>query len=239
MIRLIRGDLGRILKKKSFYVLIILNAVLILVRWNGESAAEQIDNAQKAAAFLGLTLACVAIFSAVYGDEQKSGSMQAVIGRGLSRKKVVLGKLIDSAILLFFTNVLFYLCELINILLFPEFGVSSRQISLLFLYFVFVFLRGVGYIAFSALFLFASDSIASGMVVLITCCAFGKLILQWAQDKTRLPVYDLCFDGLLDRSYAVFQSGGFGWQLFIALLVFGAGSTAVTVLIFNRKELEL
>ena len=239
MRRMIFADLGRILKKIGFYIPLAVNFVLIMVRWIGDSAAEQLETAQTSAGFLGIILPCAAIFSAVYGDELKCGSIQAVIGRGLQRSKVVFGKLLDSAILLLLSNLLFYLAELFKILIAPQLGVSLRQMAFLLLFYVFIFLRSVGYIAFGALFLFLSDSIASGMVILLICSSFGKLFFQWAQNKTRLPLYDLSYDGLLERSCNVFQNGGFGWQLFPALIVFVFGSTLLTILIFERKELSL
>ena len=97
---LIRADLRRVLRKPGFYVLIVLTLVLFAFKKPEGIAAEYFDSTKMTLENIGLPLLCIPIFLAVYGDEFKSGTLQCVIGRGLSRSKVVIAKLLDAAILL-------------------------------------------------------------------------------------------------------------------------------------------
>ena len=127
---LIRADLRRVLRKPDGI------------------AAEYLEMTRTTLEDIGLPFLCIPIFLAVYGDEFKSGTLQCVIGRGLSRPKVVIAKLLDAAILLTGAVAAVFLVIFIRNS-FSNLAITPRQ-NLHFLYVCIVcVLRGVGYMALS------------------------------------------------------------------------------------------
>lgn len=237
MRRLVSADLKRFFRRPSFYVLIVFLFLEILFITEGETAAEQIEGLQGQIQFCIVT-ACFLVFHILYGDEFRTGFMINSIGRGYSRAKIVISKLVSSAVILFLVTLTAYLAALI-LNMDEELAVTARENSFLFLYMLYTFLKGIGYMAVGALFLFSSGSLAAGVVALVICSIFLDGILSMIQSELFIPVYDICYDGLLDKSYAVFQAGAFGWQIIPAFIVYICGLVFITVLIFNKKELEL
>ena len=237
MRRLIRADLKRVFRKSGFFVLMILAIVIILVRPMSDTAAEQVEAERSFFAIVALLAACIPIYSAIFTDDIRSGTLIGVIGRGISRKKILLAKMIESAIVLvLFYAVIFGIAAFIHNAM--EIGVTPRQDSLLALYCVFTVIKGLGFLAAAALVVFSTWNTAFGMIVLALGIPFFALILRVAQDRLHLPFYDLSFEGLLEASYAWFSAGRFGWQIIPAIAILWA-VTAFAVYLFNRKEIEL
>lgn len=235
---LIRADLRRVLRKPGFYVLIVLTLVLFAFRKPEGIAAEYFDSTKMTLENIGLPLLCIPIFLAVYGDEFKSGTLQCVIGRGLSRSKVVIAKLLDAAILLAAAMAAMFLVVFLRTS-FSSLAVTARQ-NLHFLYFCIIcVLRGVGYMALSSLVMFLTWSAAAGTVTLVVCSMLSGFFLKAVQDWSHLPLYDLSYEGLLNASCTAIQAGSFGWQLIPALVIYLGGVVWLNIVIFNRKELEL
>ena len=222
----------------GFYVLIVLTLALFALRKPDGIAAEYLEMTRTTLEDIGLPFLCIPIFLAVYGDEFKSGTLQCVIGRGLSRPKVVIAKLLDAAILLgCAVAAVFFVIFIRNS--FSNLAITPRQ-NLHFLYFCVVcVLRGVGYMALSSLVMFLTWSAAAGTVTLIICSMLSSLFLRAIQDWSHLPLYDLSYEGLLNASCTAIQAGKFGWQLIPALVIYLGGVVWLNILIFNRKELEL
>ncbi|MCR5304600.1 MAG: hypothetical protein K6E33_08570 [Lachnospiraceae bacterium] len=237
MRHLIRADMVRILKKISFYVLIVLYFVLLIVTKNGDNAEEQL-NLMEGRIILGSRLIIIPIFLAVYGDEFRTGSMQTVIGRGLSRGKVVIAKLMDCGFLMLPVLLLAFVIALIkneN----AQVAVTVNQNLNMFLTVFQCFLWAMGYFACGALLLFAMWSVAAGMIALITSALFLNGILELAQSQLHFPFFDLSYEGLINKAFAAFQDGSFGWQIIPALAVYFCGSVYLSIRLFDRKELEL
>ena len=235
---LIRADLRRVLRKPGFYVLIVLTLVLFAFRKPDGIAAEYLDSTKLTLETFSLPFLCIPIFLAVYGDEFKSGTLQCVIGRGLSRSKVVIAKLLDAAILLSAAMAAVFLVIFVRNS-FSSLAITARQ-NLHLLYFCIVcVLRGVGYIALASLVMFLTWSAAAGTVTLVICSMLSSPFLKAVQDWSHLPLYDLSYEGLLNASCTSIQAGGLGWQLIPALVIYLGGVVWLNILIFNRKEMEL
>ena len=238
MRNLIRGDLRRILRKPGFYILIVLELFLILSGKKAGTAAEQIENAKMYMNVVGLLAISIPVFLGVYADEMKSSTMISVIGRGLSRKKLILAKLIDAAILILaYYGIAFLAAFLKNTS--ANLAVTPKQNAFLLLYCLFCALKGIGFFALASFVVFASWSSAGGMLVLVICIMFSNLFLNAAQERTKLPVYNISFEGLLDSSYAAFSAGNPGWQILPAILLYVCGIVFLTFLVFNRREIDL
>ena len=104
MISLMRADLRRILNKRSFQIVLGLTAALALSFvimdrmnfWNGFVFAVNRINSLESTIPLIMGLA---LFIGVYADEFQSKALQAAIGRGLPRRRLILVKIIDCTVL--------------------------------------------------------------------------------------------------------------------------------------------
>ena len=238
MIRLIRADLRRIFKKRSFNIMLILALLILFMRPRQETAADQIESIKNYMNSVGMMFVCVTAFLGVYADEIRTGSMIGVIGRGMHRRKVLLAKLIEAGIIL----LLFYGAAYLLAFLDNEsaaLGVTRRQELFLLIYCLYTVIRGIGLLALASLISFVTWNASGGMTILVMCLLVWNLFLKIVQDKLMLPVYDLSFDGLLESSFTSFSAGYFGWQILPAVLIYVVGVAALSAFLFQRKELDL
>ena len=238
MRKLIRADITRILRKPTFYILIVLSLILLAVRPAGKTAALQIDGIKTFIDITPLLFVGIPAFLAIYADELRSGKMIDVLGRGMSRKKILIAKLLDFLIILImYFAVAYGIMLLMNA--FANVGVTPKQNLNLLLYCVFAMIKIFGFFALASLAVFASWNAAGGMIILILIGTLSSLILKLIQDNLTLPVFDVSYVGLLESSFASFAAGQFGWQIIPALLVYLGGVIIISIVIFNRKEIDL
>ena len=104
MRRLIRADIRRILKKRSVIVLFCIALVFLCLHVVGSCLAYDMDpvvpvkNLMSRIRVPELVIGLVILFG-VYSDDFRSMTYSSVIGRGLTRSKLVLAKLLDTVIL--------------------------------------------------------------------------------------------------------------------------------------------
>ena len=234
----IRADLRRILRKPTFYILIVIALVLLAFRKPAETASDQIESVKTFMNGVALFAVSIPTFLGVYSDDFKCGSMINLIGKGLSRKKVIIAKILDVAIIL----TAFYTCAYIVAFIknmASGLSVTPKQNMYLLLFFLFCVLRGIGLFVLASFVVFSTWSAPGGMTVLVVLIILAKLVLKGIQDKITVPVFDMSYDGLLDASYAGFQAGNFGWQIIPAILIYICGIFFLSVLLFNRREIDL
>ena len=105
MRRLLLGDFCRIIQKKSFWIVLFLYTVYMLVTIYGDYHGSEedwiapIDNVGTFCSGLSL-LTGIVLMLGVYGDEFGSMTMICVIGRGTSRVKYVISKLLLCVIMM-------------------------------------------------------------------------------------------------------------------------------------------
>lgn len=238
MSKLIEADLKRILRKPTFYILIVLELISFASGNAADSAMDQIQRFRNLLDFDSMFAIGIPVFLAVYADEFRHGVMINVIGRGMSRKKIILAKMIDVGILfLMFYAITFLICFIENVT--SGLSVTPKQNFFLLIYCLFRALKGIGFIALAAFVAFATWSAAGGMTILILGGALSGLFLKALQTELSVPLYDLSFEGLLDASYNTFAAGGFGWQLIPAIGIYLCGIVILTILAFNRREIDL
>ena len=179
----------------------------------------------------------VPVYLTGYGDEIRTGSMQCVIGRGMSRRKVVISKLIDCMILftLMFMVLLimFYIKNAIT-----HITLSPTQNLMAFVYVLISCVAATGYFALTGLFLFSSWNIAIGLTACIMLISV-TLALGALQLFLHVNLINYWIDGLADASYNDIMIGNFPWKLIVMIAVYIVGAVIVTTMIFDRKELDL
>lgn len=242
MRNLIRADLYRILRTKMIYigtaiaVFIIVFGIertLVTIGSNATGYMAGLNGALDG--FLLPVIIEVPVFVAVFSHELTAKAMQCILGRGLTRGKLITAKLLDAAILLIGIFAIFTVVALL--LASPDYAISSRQMTLAIIFIWLRALRFFGYICFAAMIMFIANSTALGI---ISCVGFALVFRLLCMAVTRLggiEFYDYTFDGLLDWAYKSIEAGGLGLQLIPALL-FIVIALVITIFFFNRKEFE-
>lgn len=240
MRRLIRADLRRILAKPGFYVCPLIVFALFVhglfsdpVEYDAYYASLDIQ-----LSYIYPLLALLPIFISVYGDELRSGTMITAIGRGLSRSKVILAKFIDTVTLSLVFCLFFLLLDQIT---FDRFSVVLTKVQILRIFSAYAasWLQILGFCTFSALFVYLTWNSSVGLVAGLISIAFSKMILDWLQSITHLPIYDVTFLGQADMARRQFDAGNMWAHHLFFVLLWYALFLIVSILIFNRKELDL
>ena len=240
MRRLIHGDIRRILLKIGFYILPVIYFVLSLTDITEKVTDFEpfYESLQIVYKYIFPFVIGIPIFVGVYADELKVGAMQIAIGRGLSRKKIVLSKFFDCVLLtivLFFLDLAFEFTLLRIYMLVP----TSLQIFRMNMLMVSACLKTIGAMAFSAIFVYLTWNSSLGLVVELLSLAFAEPLLDMIQVKINLPVLDISYMGQVDQTCANIAAGA-NWILplcvvFAYVIVFNL----IGIVIFGRKELEL
>lgn len=184
------------------------------------------------------------LFLSVYYDDFKSKSMQIAIGCGMPRYKVVLSKFIESVILLASQAV----CVLAVALAVPAvMGISlnnSQAAELVSGVFT-EMLRAVGYVSISAVPVFYTQNAVSGTIctaLLSSKAVLISLSMVLGQEFIVNSFGDLTkylFTVQLYTAQGAFvQSGVFKLSLIPTVLIYILLPVLISVLCFNKKELE-
>ncbi|MBQ7583111.1 MAG: hypothetical protein IJT24_00735 [Lachnospiraceae bacterium] len=237
MRQLIKGDIARILRKKEIYIFsVILYVILFAVR-SKTDVEDQIDLFQMMVTMIGVLCCTIPVYLTVYGDEIRTGSMQIVIGRGMSRRKVIVSKLIDCIILFTLMFMIFLLLFYVKNAI-AHLSFTPKQNLMAFVFVLITCIRATGYFAMAGLFLFSSWNIAIGLTACVMM-VFITIALNLVQQNMHIPVHDFWIDGLVASSYNDIMIGNFPWKLFLMIAVYIVGVVFITAKIFDRKELDL
>ena len=248
MRRLIWGDFRRILGKKSVGVTFILAILFIVGRVNLLYAAY--DNSPFAAVKyliqsmpLVSAILSVVIFNAVYADDFKAMSFVTAIGRGIPRKKVVIAKLVDIAILM--TVIYTVMTILLNVLILVPNGSFNHTLTMAWYATIGVAVyKSFGYIALASLVLYLTNNIPLGSVVLILLHIVMEFSTQmFGLIKILKPFHldRLNYAGLADNAAADFMMGAYGagiLKLLFGLVFYLTVVIIATNVLFEKKELE-
>ncbi len=180
----------------------------------------------------------IPVLLSVYGDELRSGTMQCAIGRGLSRTGIVVGKLIECALL--------SACSFACLFLFSWFKnfimdiiLTPRQYEMLAVYFLLSWIRLLTCFAIVSMLTLLSWSMVLGILTDLFLIQILEILLKAIQQIAHVAVYDYSFYGLIAGAYASMEVGKTEGQLLASVLIYICGTTMITVLFFNRKELPL
>lgn len=238
MINVIRADMGRIFRKRSFYVIVLLVLVFLATRKSQDTAADQIEYMKSYLGSFLLFGVSIPVFLGIYTDDFNSGSVINLIGKGMSRKKVIFAKLFDVvAVLMAFYSVAYVIVLIKNVA--AGISVTPKQNLSLLVFTLFCVLRGVGFFAVASLIVFSTWSTSGGMTTLLILLASSRTILLLLQNKFTMPIYDRSFDGLLDASFARFDAGYFGWHIIPAIVIYIGGTVLLSTILFKKKEIDL
>ena len=237
MRQLIKGDIARILRKKEIYIFAFLLYVILFAVKSKTEVEDQISSFESMVALIGMLMCLVPVYITVYGDEIRTGSMQTVIGRGMSRRKVIISKLIDCIILFTMMFIVFLLLFFVKNAI-ADLTLTPKQNLMVFVYVLLTCIRATGYFAVTGLFLFSSWNIAIGLTACVML-VFVNVSLALVQTNMHIPVHDYWIDGLVNAAYNDLLIGDFPWKLIVMIAVYIIGAVVITIKIFDRKELDL
>ena len=242
MRNLLRADLKRIFRVGLIYVGLLL--ALIYISYKAlecvvnDGSIGLINGVQKALSGTPIALFIVfPTFYAVFAHELSSKSMQTVLGHGITRDKLIIAKLLDSAIVLLCVYLVIIVATLVVINGESAIVLSSQQQTNLVIFIILRWLRHFGYIVFSAMIMYISGSTVLGIVACVAFTVVFRLVFNMIEFFSSLSLYDYTFDGLLDWAYTGIEMEAFPWQLLPAACYLLA-ALAITTYFFRRKEFD-
>ena len=248
MRRLIRADIRRILKKPSVIVLLCLALAFLGLLVIGsclaydKDAVVPVKNLMARMRMPELLIGLVILFGA-YADDFRSMSYACVIGRGLTRSKLVFAKLLDTVILTALMYGIITLVLRVGLMLVGcEF---TPRLSRAFYMTIFISAyKTVGYIALASMILYITNSIpvsTISLLLLYIAVPLSALLFSLNPQVKALHIERLHYAGLADNAFSDFMFGSAGMgivKLVLGLVVYLGLVLFVTVRLFDRKELE-
>ena len=238
MRNLLRADLRRILKRVSIYIwLFLIFVVFFLSALSKDYTADSIGMEQGVTSLLGPILVSIPVFLGVYGRELQAGSMQCVIGRGMSRTKLILTKYLECVLMclffFFFIWLAFFLRNNVG-----DAGLTANQNKMLTIFVLFAFIKTCGYFAFTTFFFFIAWSVAPGIVALLVSAFLMPMLFTMLDGFLKTDFSEFYFNGMIDNVYASIAAGDIGYTLILAIVLYIGGALLLTALVFRKKEIE-
>ena len=247
MRNLIVSDILRILKKKTYWIIlgVVLAGSLITLITAIRSHSSSFVVMTTQASFIratGSIILGVCIFLSVYADEFSSRSMQCIIGRGLSRSKLQMAKLLDCVLLTLNSYCLWALWVFIINLIFRT-NMQPLEMTALYAAFFTSAIQAIGYATISAIFLYKSSNVAAATVVdILFYVVFYTFLNLTATNAPLAPIIAIdrgCFTGRINQIYTSIVLGQpVGGLLLGTLIVFVGGALVISMLVFRKRELE-
>ncbi len=249
MKNLIKGDIRRILCKKSlwatFIVAIMANLAMVMfymysMKYSSFNFA--IANLSGISDFGGMIIG-VAVFIAVYADDFKSMTIISIIGRGNSRLKIIIAKFINSVIITFllfiiFALQVFVLTKIMGIVMIPDELLAVYMGVIKGIYIT------IGYVTMASIFMYATGNIAFSVFMVVMLYLIIPVVLQLSSmlpllQNMHLSRYEysgLASEGLTNILLGMPVSG---IAIMIgSFIIYVGGSLAIIYAVFNKKELD-
>ena len=213
MRNLLRADLRRILKRVSIYVwLFLIFVIFFLSALSKDYTADIVGMEQGVTSLLGPIMVSIPVFLGVYGREIQAGSMQCVIGRGMSRTKLILTKYLECVLMclffFFFIWLAFFLRNNVG-----DAGLTANQNKMLTIFVLFAFIKTCGYFAFTTFFFFIAWSVAPGIVALLVSAFLMPMLFTMLDGFLKTDFSEFYFNGMIDNAYASIAAGDIGYTL--------------------------
>ena len=248
MRRLIRADIRRVLKKRSVIVLFCLSLLFLCLHVFGaymmydETPYVAVSRLMNRLRLPELVIGLMILFG-IYRDDFRSMTWSCVIGRGLTRSKLVLAKLLDTVIL---TALLYGIITLVLSLGLKALGCSftPRLSRAFYMSILIAVYKTVEYIALSTMILYITGNIpvtTISLVLLYIAVPFSALLFSLNPQVRALHIERLHYAGLADNAFSDLLFGSAGMaigKMILGLVVYLGLVLFVTIRIFDKKELE-
>lgn len=246
MIDFLRADLKRLMRRvplmAAIFGMFVLHVVAICYSYSKKSTASSFMGAASTSFEIMAILMVLVEFGAVFNDFMRANVMQAAIGRGISRRQIVLFKYLEIAIVMCF-NLL--VLTLLNLILNPILGagLDGSQRGQLIIMFVVLWIQHVGLLSFAMVPIFGFFSPVAGMLLYIALAAEldkgALMMLKQIKGLEMLTLENYTFTSLENAFASHLYLGTFSVSKLIPLIVYIAAAIFLSVRIFKKKELAL
>jgi len=241
MFKLIRGELYRVLHKKSLYMyfgILTLGYVLLAIMRSGGFNNNSVVGDASNLFYLTPALVGGFLFSAIYTDDLNSKNLITLIGYGLRKSNIVIVKMILTA---FFVTVFFGLLPLFHSAIYIGFGytVAASQLAAVYALSVKYLLTTLVYIGISSIVVYGSQRPTFSFVSYILL-AFGVIgnLLAMAAHMMNLNISDYLISGITDQINVGMLGDGVPLLPIIEYAAYIIISSTLATIIFNKKEME-
>ncbi len=248
MRNLVKADLHRIIRKKSFYIslLFIISFVAIVYLWLTEHNWNSFHYAvmQGTSTISGCMLIVgFFIYRSVYADEFKVMTIITAIGKGISRVKIVLANFIESIILILFFSC-FTLLAVFVVGWSAGLHFTNEETFILVINAIYIIHLYIGFITFCGLIIYITESIPLGTFGYLFVCIIIPVIAVLLDQIPAIQKYHIhryLYSGWSDRFIADMVLGmpeeaiaSFlgSFIAFVGLSVF------IIIKVFEKKELN-
>ncbi|MCL2882722.1 MAG: hypothetical protein FWF45_07575 [Coriobacteriia bacterium] len=241
MLKLMRGELYRLLHKKSMYIyfgaLAVTYALVVYVRSGGFSAQSVVSDAMNFFNFLP-ALAGGFLFAALYTDDLNSKNLIALVGFGVSKTKIVVTRFILMALL---SALVFALVPLFHGMLYTLLGWAPAQVAWTTIYAASLkyFLMTVAFAALAGIVVYGLQRTTFSMVLYILLAFNVVSGLITVVLKTFAPnLSNYLMASISDRIMLAAMGSGSLVTPIVLYVAYVACAGALSVLAFHKKEME-
>lgn len=246
MLNYIGADLRRIFTRipRALLLTVIYAVLIIIVAVSHQSG--DFDSVSFILSFgtfikvMPLAIGIVELVS-IFSADFKAKTMQAAIGSGISRRHVVLSKLIEVMVVIL-VDVL--LLAAVTWILTGIYGIrlTSDQMMEVFARFFTVWLKTCCLIDLAMILMFYSQGTGIAMIFYLLCAA-GLLktlldIVLSADFLKKLHLASFLPTSLIDTFQTRMILGSFSLERFIGIALYMVGAYFITVFVFKKRELE-
>ena len=248
MINLVKCDIRRIIKKKAFIIALLVIVLLAVAtaldqmgtNWNGFAYMYSI---QSQLSVYNLVLSAL-IFLGVYGDEFKAMAMTIAIGRGISRNKLIIAKMVDNIIMSIIVFGLFTVAIVaVGILLGAN--MTSEEIFALAFNIMLGAYKSIGYAALASIILFVNANVPIGLFLLLIMHVVLPIIIGTLATSSKLlsamHLDRWFYGGIADSGYSSILLGmpvrGI-FTLIMGFVIYVGISLIITIWLFSKREMD-
>lgn len=244
---LISADIIRILRKPSYRILLLISFLLVAYVaiktrfdvWDGYQYTSRQYTMMELA---GELLLGIMIYLSVYADEFTSNSMQVIIGRGVSRFRLILSKFVNCVVISFISFAAYTALVLILGIILGA-GMTGEEAFFILLSGMNCAVKTVGFSTISMIVLYATRNVALATLTDVILTASYNLwgglfdMIPWIKFIHPERVF---FSGAVDIASANLMLGNRAafFIIIFQLVKVSAISILISYLIFRKKELE-
>lgn len=244
MIQYVNADLHRIFRRIPRYIALAAVYAIIfftIIQVTKNSTVYQfMTSFVKYADFFFVALGLFE-FIYVYGDDFKAKTMQIAIGTGVSRRKVILAKWVDFAVLMLVdaavTVLMIVIAAAFNGVTFTPDVAGKFTIIILF-----GVIKTVGSVGFTMIFLFLTQNTTVGLLIyIVESIGIVSSLLSMLLESgflSKLHISGYTFSGLLRLASARLMLGSFNFWYCLGIIIYLAAFYYLACLLFKKRELE-
>ena len=238
---MILADLRRIMRKKGFYITLLILLIFLLLDKVGTAlvdADEVINRDMRRTGGIYILIPLIFIILSVFGDDERSRTPLSLIGCGITRQALIIGKMIDGTVLM---CIYFVLAAPVKYGMIRLLGVplSDRQIRLLMFFHAFCFLRAIACLALSMLAFVLLESLIPANITAVMVSLFTSNIFRLVQTVYHIDIFRATSLGLVEEAHANLSVGNMPWQLLPLFIFYICLPVLAAALVYRNKELEL